>query len=301
MKLTNSPVDLISLFDREVFIKRDDLLHPEFSGNKARKFKYFLDHDFPDVSHIVGFGSCQANSLYSLSALAKLRNWRFSFYVDRIPEHLKAKPRGNYAAALGNGAVIEIFPDQLNDDQAKEAWLEQHFNADTLTLPEGGRCEQARYGVYELAKEIHHWAENHNHQQLKVFLPSGTGTTALFLQEYFVSKEPDIEVLTCAVVGSSEYLRSQFELLNPDTAMHPKILDTPKQYHFGKLNQKLYQTWKQACQSGVEFELLYDPVGLITLKEHLSEFKAFPLMYLHQGGLKANETMLPRYKRKFGD
>ncbi len=301
MKLTNSPVELITLFGRDLFIKRDDLLHPEFSGNKARKFKYFLDHQFSDISHIVSFGSCQANSLYSLSALAKLRDWKLSFYVDRVSPHLKDNPRGNYEAAIANGAQIVIFPERLNTDQVKQAWLEQYYDASTLIIPEGGRCELARYGVYELAGEIRRWAERNQYQRLKIFLPSGTGTTALFLQEYFVNCRLNIEVITCAVAGSGEYLRSQFSLLNPDTRAHPAVLSPAKRYHFAKLKKELYQIWKQANQSGVEFELLYDPVGLITLREHIEAFGESPLMYLHQGGLKANETMLPRYKRKFAE
>ena len=300
MKLTNSPVEAITLFDRDIFIKRDDLLHPEFSGNKARKFKYFLDHDFPNIKHVVGYGSCQANSLFSLSALAKLRGWKLSFYVDRIPPHLSDNPKGNYAAAIENGAQINIFPTALSDDQAKESWLNQHHGNEALLIPEGGRCKFARYGVHELANEVQSWADENNHHGLKIFLPSGTGTTALFLQEYFYLHAVDIEVLTCAVVGDSKYLQSQFEQLCSNESCHPKIIDTPQRFHFGKLNKTLYLTWQEANASGVEFELLYDPVGLVTLKAYLQTNNEFPLIYLHQGGLKANETMLPRYKRKFG-
>ena len=301
MKLTNSPIDKIHLFGRSFFIKRDDLLHPEFSGNKARKFKSLLDTDSSDIKHIVSFGSCQANSLYSLSSLAKAKGWSFSFYVDRIPEHLKVNPIGNYAAALSQGADVKVFPTQLKGDEAKEAWLAQQYtdNPEVIVVPEGGRYKLARYGVHQLAAEIAQWAEGTNQKQLKVFLPSGTGTTALFLQEFFDSNHFDIQVLTCAVVSDDEYLRQQFHKLIDDKRMHPKILNTPQRFHFGKLNKKLFDIWRQANECGVEFELLYDPVGLITLQHHLSKLINHPIMYIHQGGLLANETMLLRYKRKY--
>ena len=49
MKNKNSPVSKILYNDYELFIKRDDLLDKDFSGNKARKFHYFLEHDFKGI------------------------------------------------------------------------------------------------------------------------------------------------------------------------------------------------------------------------------------------------------------
>ncbi|MBM7074149.1 1-aminocyclopropane-1-carboxylate deaminase/D-cysteine desulfhydrase [Shewanella sp. 202IG2-18] len=301
MKLTNSPVDKVNLFGRPFFIKRDDLLHPKFSGNKARKFKALLDNDFPAVKQLVGFGSCQANSLYSLSSLAQSKSWSFSFFVDRIPEHLKSNPIGNYKAALVQGADVQVFPVALKGDVEKEAWLRQKYanNPEVLVVPEGGRSDLARYGVHQLAEEITQWALEKNQIPLTVFLPSGTGTTALFLQEFFTSKNIDIQVLTCAVVGDVQYLKHQFNLLIDNDHLYPEILSTPQRFHFGKLNKKLYDTWCEANMSGIEFELLYDPVGLITLKHHLHELMNTSILYIHQGGILANETMLLRYKRKY--
>ena len=302
MKLTNSPVDSICLFARNIFIKRDDLLHPEFSGNKARKFKYFLDNELSEVQKIVAYGSCQANSLYSLSVLAKLRNWKCVYYVDRIPQHLMDCPSGNYAKALNNGAEIKLFPERTFDgDNQKEAWLiseySNHINC--LVIPEGGRCEFARHGVHELASEIHQWAINNDIKELKVFLPSGTGTTALFLQEYFYINNSSIQVLTCSVVGNDEYLIKQFMQLNSNKCCHPHVLPKPQRFHFGKLNKKLFDMWNWINQSGIEFELLYDTVGFITLQAFIDEFQSSSIMYIHQGGLVGNETMLPRYLRKY--
>ena len=42
MKFTNSKTSEIFLNNQRYFVKRDDLLHSDFSGNKARKFYYFL-------------------------------------------------------------------------------------------------------------------------------------------------------------------------------------------------------------------------------------------------------------------
>jgi len=50
----------------------------------------------------------------------------------------------------------------------------------------------------------------------------------------------------------------------------------------------------------VEFDLLYDPHGWLTLLENPELFEK-PLLYIHQGGLLGNESMLKRYERKYGE
>ncbi|MFV0594673.1 1-aminocyclopropane-1-carboxylate deaminase/D-cysteine desulfhydrase [Shewanella sp.] len=309
--LAESPVESFSFAGREIFLKRDDLLHPAFSGNKARKFAYFLDHEFVGISKVIGHGSAQANSLYSLSALAKLKGWQCDFYVDHIASHILKLPTGNYAAAIANGTHVIDLSSLIGANpslQREPGWTCQDYieqqvlptEPNALFIPEGGRCQYAEYGVSQLAADIETWAMQRGMTDLKVFLPAGTGTTALFLNQYFVRKQLDIRVLTCAVVGGDEYLTKQFSLLNSNLAEHPQILNVGKKYHFGKLYPEFYAMWQQLSASGVQFELLYDPLGFIVLEDYLRREKTSPILYIHQGGLLGNETMLPRYRRKFG-
>lgn len=305
MKLAQSPVDKI-LFDQHcIFVKRDDLLHPAFSGNKARKFSYFLDNEFAGVNTLIGYGSAQANSLYSMSALAKIKGWRLRFYVDHIASYLVENPIGNYRAALENGAeIIDLSHCQDRDNRDRLTYIQECVlpgHSDLLFVPEGGRCLYAEHGVRQLAVEIIQWKRQQALSALSVFLPSGTGTTALFLQKSFVELEPSIRVYTCAVVGGDDYLRKQFNELAPNNTYHPVILSSKKRYHFGKLYAEFYQIWRQLEETGIEFELLYDPLGWLVLKEHLMVNPNEKVLYLHQGGLLGNQSMLPRYKRKFGE
>jgi 1-aminocyclopropane-1-carboxylate deaminase/D-cysteine desulfhydrase-like pyridoxal-dependent ACC family enzyme len=82
MNLQNSPIEKIKFNEFEYYIKRDDLLNNDFSGNKARKFYHFLVNDFPNIKKVVSHGSAQSNAMYSLSVLCKLKNWNFEYYVD---------------------------------------------------------------------------------------------------------------------------------------------------------------------------------------------------------------------------
>ncbi len=117
MNYTNSPIEQITFNKQKYFIKRDDLLDIDFSGNKARKFYYFLKNDFPQIKKIVSSGSAQSNAMYSLSVLCKLKNLEFDYYVDHIATFLKDNPAGNYKFALENGMnIIEgEIPDILDN------------------------------------------------------------------------------------------------------------------------------------------------------------------------------------------
>jgi 1-aminocyclopropane-1-carboxylate deaminase len=283
MNYTNSPIEQITFNERKYFIKRDDLLHIDFSGNKARKFYYFLKNDLPNIKKIVSHGSAQSNAMYSLSVLCKLKGLSFDYYVDHIASFLKENPIGNYKYALKNNMNI------------KEEELPLFFDNETLFISEGGAIKEASLGIQILANEIIDWAKRNKIEKLKIFLPSGTGTTALYLQKYL-----PFEVLTCACVGDEDYLRKQFELL--ESKNYPTIIKKEKKYHFGKLYKEFYEIHKELLkQTNIEFDFLYDSLGWICLENYVNRLNNddFELMYIHQGGLLGNVSMVERYKNKY--
>ena len=118
LDVTNtSRIDTITFEGHSFYLKRDDLLHPDFSGNKARKFYYFLENDFPDISKIVSYGSAQSNAMYSLSVLAKMKGWEFEYFVEHIAEYLKENPHGNYKGALDNGMRLRQAQPPCHQDE----------------------------------------------------------------------------------------------------------------------------------------------------------------------------------------
>jgi len=285
----SSPIEQISFDNHTFFLKRDDLLHPDFSGNKARKLYYFLQNDFPDITKIVSYGSAQSNAMYSLSVLAKMRGWGFEYYVEHVAKYLKDNPHGNYKAALENGMQISV------------GVAPSGYPKEVLFIEEGGRQKEAEFGIKTLANEIIDWQKENNIKELNIFLPSGTGTTALYLQKSLFTIHYSLftRVYTTPCVGDSAYLKKQFLELEKDEKYHPSILTLEKKYHFGKLYRENYKIWlKLQQQTGVEFDLLYDPLGWRTLLAY-PVILSKPTLYIHQGGVLGNESMLPRYRRKY--
>lgn len=281
-----SPFEKRTFKEHIFYIKRDDLLDKDFSGNKARKFYYFLTHDFPHIKRVVSSGSNQSNAMYSLSVLARLKGWEFIYVCDHLSHFLKENLMGNYKAALANG--MNIIESHLREEEA-EKWLD----AKSLHVKEGGRQREAEEGMKILANELLSDIQTHSIQNPYLFFPSGTGTTALFLQKHL-----PFPVFTCNTVGNSVYLEEQWKMVEPDLTQLPTILETKRKYHYGKLYLELFELWKSLKnEMGVEFDLVYDPVGWKTLLEHISSLDGTPI-YLHQGGILGNSSMIARYARK---
>ena len=286
MKFTNSKTSEIFLNNQRYFVKRDDLLHSDFSGNKARKFYYFLKNDLQGIEKIISHGSNQSNAMYSLSVLCKLKNLKFDYYVSHLPDILSKNPNGNYKEALKNGMNLIIGE------------VPTSFQENELFIAEGGAIKEASFGIEILANEIKSWAKEQNieDKKLKIFLPSGTGTTALYLQQYL-----QFEVLTNSCVADDDYLKKQF--LDLEEKNHPKILKKEKKYHFGKLYIEFYLKHLELLkQTNIEFDLLYDSLGWIVFEEFVKNLENkddYIFLYIHQGGVLGNKTMIERYKFKF--
>ena len=76
------------------------------------------------------------------------------------------------------------------------------------------------------------------------------------------------------------------------------ILNPPKKYHFAKPKKELFKIYKELFnETGIEFDLVYDPVGFLTVLSNLNEFKN-PLLYIHQGGILGNISQIERYQYK---
>ncbi len=165
------------------------------------------------------------------------------------------------------------------------------FIGDSLFINEGVWQPQAEAGFISQARQIECWADAEG-KTVDIFLPSGTGTSAAFL-----AKHVKFDVYTCPCVGDADYLKSEIEALTPNSKV--RILQPHKKYHFGDLKPELYQIWREVCeQTGIEFELIYDPVGFLTMMANPGAFKN-EILYIHQGGALGNISQKLRYERKF--
>ncbi len=287
MKLYNSPIDKFEYNNNFFYVKRDDLLSPEFSGNKARKLAYYLENNcVNNINEIISYGGYQSNLMYSLSCLAKIKQYKFTYYTKKLSETTKLLVEGNLFESIKNNMqLVEIENDFHKFCENLELTLKPH----QLLIKQGGAQIEAEYGIIQLAKEIDTWAQENNYNPA-IFLPSGTGVSALYLQKNL----PKYKVYTTNCVGSVEYLKQQFINLEPELSNYPVIL--PNKFKFAQPHIELFNIWQNICKcSSINFDLIYDPVGWKAVIDNLTQIKQ-PIIYIHCGGLLGNNTMLQRYK-----
>lgn len=292
-RFEKSPVERITFRGRKYFLKRDDLINPWFNGNKSRKFDFYLNSDLSAFKKVASYGGNQSNAMFSLAAFTKIKGLKYDYYGKPIPLFLKKYPVGNYKYALEMGMNYIELPDYKTFFQKMSSPEKTYdkLGKDTLLIRQGGAEKEAEAGVKKLAEEINNWAKTKKIKDLSVFIQSGTGTTAVFLQKHL-----NFKVYTTPNIGNTEYLLKQFALLENDSSNYPVILETAKKYVFGKPYKEFYDIWKEISEeNNVEFELLYDPKTLVALSEHNENIKG-EIMYVHSGGIVGNESMLLRYK-----
>jgi len=283
---TPTPIEKYTFQNIPFLLKRDDLISIDFSGNKARKLYWYLDNIPTNINTLISYGSIQSNAMYSLAKFANFKGFKFRYYANHMPSLLKKNPQGNLLNALNLRMELK---DGYEDIEVLE---------NELFIKEGVATKEAYYGIKKLAIEL---VEQLNAKEYQIFLPSGTGTTALFLSKALRELNADnLTVYTTPCVGNQEYLIKQFKELEENSSFYPKILDTKKRFHFGKLYREFYQIWLELQKElNIEFDMLYDPKGWLTVLENRAIFNN--LVYIHQGGALGNVTMINRYKRKFGD
>jgi len=235
-----------------------------------------------------------------LAVVCKTKQWNFCYYIKQVRDRdIITHPAGNLKVALEYDAKIVEVDGKENWENTLNMFkhLDPQQNKPNIYIAQGAHQQEAEEGLKELATEILHfyWKRDNGGKEMNVFLPSGTGTTAVFLSKHL--HPHNVKVTTCPVVESKNYLISQMKDLVGDTFPLPTIIDTPKKYTFGQLYQDFINVHQELQRdTNVIFDLMYDPKGWMALDQHRRNIKMDNVMYIHCGGLLGNITMQTRYK-----
>ena len=286
----SSPFQEVTFDNKKFTIMRDDLSHPIFSGNKARKLAYILKapEKYSHIKTIVSFGGNQSNFMLALSQLAKLMNWKFEYWIKPLPKFLNENKIGNLNSALKNDMTLRQTTDSLNLTSIQNKYINTE---NTYFFDQGGRDVNTKIGLADCANEIKDYCQKNNLDNYSVVVASGRGTTALYLEKYLPNK-----IYTISCVDCDDYLINQLISITK-TLKHPQILGKSFKSNFGKLDIENYHIYHKLLeQTGIEFELLYDPIAWRVLLENHDNLPK-PIIYMHCGGTSGNVTMLARYRR----
>jgi 1-aminocyclopropane-1-carboxylate deaminase len=278
------PIGTPSFLGRVVWVKRDDLLHPEVSGNKFRKLKYPLLALHGQSVTLTTMGGPWSNHLHALAHAGALFGWPTRGLVRGA--QATASATLNDCRRLGMQIQFVSRDEYRALRDIPDAWRRHVDHADDshVWFPEGGSTPAALRGVAELIHELPFIPE-------VVMVACGTGATLAGLLAGLQGKG---RVIGIAVLKNAAYLHKEIAVLlqqagYPAYRNYELITDA---HHggYGKAPPELRQFCHDFSRElGMPIEPLYTGKLFFALKK-MVQANAFledeRIVAIHTGGLQ---------------
>ncbi|QED37567.1 1-aminocyclopropane-1-carboxylate deaminase/D-cysteine desulfhydrase [Antarcticibacterium arcticum] len=290
--LTPSPVQLVKTFDTSnisLYVKREDLLHPEVSGNKFRKLKHnLLAARGQNKDTLLTFGGAFSNHIAAVAAAGKLFGFKTIGIIrgEELAEDLSKTFLQNPTLKYATSRDMELKFISRDNYREKDTplFIEGLLGefGDFYLLPEGGTNSLAIKGCEEILDEKSTGFDF-------ICCAVGTGGT---ISGIINSSLPHQKIIGFPALKGN-FLKD--EILKYTSR---KNWNLQKEYHFGgygKINsalidfindfQKKYHIPLDPVYTGKMFFGIFD----------LIQSSAFPqnsrILAIHTGGLQGNAGM----------
>ncbi|MFA6050975.1 MAG: pyridoxal-phosphate dependent enzyme [Methylobacter sp.] len=284
--LTKIDDALLEQYQIELWMKRDDLLHPVISGNKWRKLKYSLDHALSlGADTVISMGGAYSNHLHALAYAGKVLGLKTIGLVrggqpETLTPTLQDMQNWGMELKFVSRADYRIL-------RRHKGWHElPGLKPGQYWLPEGGAQALALKGVAELVNEIEIPYD-------VLCVPCGTGTT---LAGIIDAVSEQVSVLGFAALKNAGFLAAEVEAMLSQPRNNWQInLD----YHFGgfaKTNAELSEFIEDfELKTTIPLEPVYTGKMMYAIYDLIKKHYFRPgqrIIAVHTGGLQG--------KRGFG-
>ncbi|PQJ14130.1 1-aminocyclopropane-1-carboxylate deaminase/D-cysteine desulfhydrase [Nonlabens tegetincola] len=277
-------------------IKREDLLHPEVSGNKLRKLKYNILHAQEEsINTLVTYGGAFSNHIAATSAAAKIAGLSSIGIIrgEELGLNLKKTLASNNTllTAHNNGMKFHFVTRESykqKDDQYYRELFKEHGKL--MIIPEGGTNQLAIQGTKEILTD-----QDKSHYDF-IAVAGGTGGTAAGIIE---SSAPNQKVLVFSALKGGFLkeeinkltLRSNFQVFSEDRFGGYARSD----------NELIKYMNSRFRESGVPLDPIYTSKMMFHLEDLILK-GVFPkdsrILAIHTGGLQAIAGYNQMLKRK---
>lgn len=264
----------------ELFIRREDLLHPEVSGNKFRKLKYNMEAAVSEGHRqVLTFGGAYSNHIAATAAAGRIVGMQTIGVIrgEEIQENYRENP--TLKKAEEDGMLFKFVTRteyRTKDLTAFLAKLAEEFG-DFYLVPEGGTNEEAIKGTEEILKE-----EDGIYDYVCCAVGTG-GTIAGIINRSFSHQQ---------VIGFPA-LKGDFLMEEIKKYVNKENWRLETAYHFGgyaKYNADLLQFIRHFER---DTGILLDPIytgkllfGIFDLIEQNQFKKDSKILAIHTGGLQ---------------
>ena len=269
-----------------LYIKREDLLHPDISGNKWRKLKYNLQ-EAKRLQHqtLLTFGGAYSNHIAATAAAGKAYGFQ-TVGIIRGEELLSLNPTLRFATSCG--MQLQYISREQYRQKEDPAFLqelsEQH--GQPYILPEGGTNNLAVKGCTEIVEDI---TVDYDY----ICCASGTGGTAAGIIAGLAGEK---QVLVFTALKGGDFLQEEIkQLVYGYSGREFSNWRLLTDYHFGgyaKVKPELL-AFMQAFQKHhhIPLEPIYTGKMLYGLFDLIRKGyfpKGSRIVAIHTGGLQGN-------------
>jgi 1-aminocyclopropane-1-carboxylate deaminase len=281
----------------QLFVKRDDLIHHEISGNKLRKLEgNMLAAKSLGVKQLITYGGAYSNHLLASAAAAKAVEIPI---IGRVRgEELHAQSNRLLQSCSDLGMSLEFLSRSAYSEVKHQTGLHYFEDLATWFIPEGGANPEGIWGCTEIYQEAVN--QNKGQQFDAVFIAQGTTTTSLGI---LASIPATTQLFVVPVLKGFDSLSEMQALasnakLNPITAHlqfnwnQLTILDTYHHGGYAKTTPELLH-FTSAFNSTQQFpiEPTYTAKALFALHDLLMKADKrlgnSTILFIHTGGIFA--------------
>ncbi len=284
--LTKIDDPLLAAFSIELWMKRDDLLHPIISGNKWRKLKYCLNHALTlNADTIISMGGMYSNHLHALAYTGHILGLKTQGFIRGqqpsvlTPTLIDIQNWGMKLSFISRSEYRTLrqykAPQALPNIKPNEYWL-----------PEGGAQVFALKGVAELVNEIDIAYDT-------LCVPCGTGTT---LAGIINAAPSQVNLLGFAALKNAGFLETDVKELIARPGNH---WDIKLNYHLGGFAKTTADLLSFISnfenKTGIILEPVYTGKMMYGLYDLIKKHTFKPdqrLIAIHTGGLQGNRGFI---------
>ena len=281
---------ICSEFNIDLYIKRDDLIHPEVSGNKWRKLKFNIEKFKQNkYNSILTFGGAFSNHIAATAKAGQILN--ISTIGIIRGDELHNNSNETLKIASENGMKL-VFVSREKYKERYERMYHEELRAqygNVLIVDEGGANYHGVLGCAEILKEI-------DFEPDYVYTASGTGTTAAGL----ILSSLHSKVVSVPVFKNGSFIKDevqnllkQFQLSSLDLNDKMNNFSMHLEAHFGgygKYNQTLIDFINLFYdESFIKLDQIYTAKMMFALLNDIQSGKVksgTTVVALHTGGLQ---------------
>lgn len=269
----------------ELFIKRDDLIHPEISGNKWRKLKHNLEkYKNNEGKRLVTFGGAFSNHIYAVAAAGKEFNIPTVAFI-RGEEADLDNPTLKFAKECGMD-IRPVTREAYKKDIASLKWQALEEEKDSFFVHEGGTNRAGAEGVAEIFNEL---------EDTYDYIVTSVGTAGTISGLVKGLNNDNTQILGFSALKGVQYLEKEIPFIaDRESAQWSINYD----YHFdgyAKINKELVEFMdKFKAETGIQLDPVYTGKMMFGLIDQIKKGtikSGSKVLAIHSGGLQGLRGM----------